>query len=395
MMGITPLSDSAQVSLLTSTPWNGAIYALYGHTAIRVNDTIQNIDLVYNYGVFNFNAPNFLYRFVKGETDYIVLPVHYEYYLEEYKSRGVGVVEQVFNLTQEEKQAIFDALVINSLPENRVYRYNYFYDNCSTRPRDIVEKCIKGKIEYTPTNKKQTYRDLVHEHSKAQPWSQFGIDLVIGADADKVITDRQKDFLPLYLMNAYEGAIVQNDTIQRGLLLSTNHLLEPAKSSLHPTGVNEYSPVNSPFVAGCILLFITLLVSFIVYINKWVVLGKIYDTLLFLIAGLAGCIIFFLMFFSEHPCTNPNWNIAWLNPLQLVFALLFFVKSLSKLLNVYHFINFVVLLAFLLAWSLIPQQLEIVFIPYILSLMVRSLMNITSQKKTKKRADYSLPKRAR
>ncbi|GAB6009024.1 lipoprotein N-acyltransferase Lnb domain-containing protein [Dysgonomonas reticulitermitis] len=380
------LSDSAQISLLTNTPWDGAVYALFGHTAIRINDPENNIDMVFNYGIFNMSKENFIFLFVKGETDHMVAVIDFHYYVEEYEERGVGVIEQVYNLTRKEKQEIFDALVINSLPENRVCRYNYFYDNCSTRPRDIIEKYINGKIEYTPTNKRQTYRDLVHECVDIQPWTKFGIDLVIGADADKIITDRQKDFLPHYLMNAYVGAIIKSDSTERRLLLESRSILQ----GISPA----YIEFNEPLYMGIALLVFTIALSLLVYIKKWYTLGKTYDTLLFLVAGAGGCIIFFLMFFSEHPCTNPNWNIIWLNPLQLLVALLFFVKPLTKCLSYYHFINFVALLLFLLAWCLIPQQLEIAFIPYILSICLRSGMNVLQQK-TKKKADYSLPKAAR
>lgn len=378
------LSDSAKVSLLTNAPWDEAVYSLFGHTSMRVSDPTQNIDYAFNFGLFNMSKSNFIFLFMKGETDYMVAPIPYNTYYQEYKERGVGIIEQVFNLTQKEKQDIFDALLINCLPANREYRYNYFYDNCSTRPRDIFEKYINGKIEYTPTNKEQTYRDLVIECTNSRQWFRFGINLVIGADADKVITDRQKDFLPRYLMNAYEGATIAGDSIPRNILLSTNTILE-AKP------FEKDFPVT-PLYAGIILLIISILISYIVYKKKMVGLGKAFDTILFLIAGIAGSIIFFLMFFSVHPCTNPNWNIIWLNPLQLIVALLFYVKSLSKCIYYYHFINFVALLAFLLAWNLIPQQLEVTFIPFILSIGLRSFMNVLQQKKFKKKADYSLPR---
>ncbi|HMM03912.1 MAG: DUF4105 domain-containing protein [Prevotella sp.] len=378
------LSDSAKVSLLTNAPWDEAVYSLFGHTSMRVSDPAQNIDYAFNFGLFNMSKSNFIFLFMKGETDYMVAPIPYNAYYQEYKERGVGIIEQVFNLTQKEKQDIFDALLVNCLPENREYRYNYFYDNCSTRPRDIFEKYINGKIEYTPTNREQTYRDLVIECTNSRLWFRFGINLVIGADADKVITDRQKDFLPRYLMNAYEGATVTGDSIPRNILLSTTTLLE-AKP------FEKDFPVT-PLYAGIILLIISILISYLVYKKQMKGLGKAFDTILFLIAGIAGCIIFFLMFFSVHPCTNPNWNIIWLNPLQLIVALLFFVKSLSKCIYYYHFINFVALLAFLLAWNLIPQQLEMTFIPFILSIGLRSFMNILQQKKFKKKADYSLPR---
>lgn len=380
------LSDSAELSLLTNAPWDEAIYTIFGHTSVRVKDPARKLDSVFDFGIFNMRKDNFILLFIKGETDYMVIASDYQDYLENRMNGGIGVVEQIFNFTQEEKQDIFDALVINTLPENRVYRYNYFYDNCSTRPRDIIEKYIKGKLIYAATDKKQTYRDLVHECSSSHPWMRFGIDLVIGADADKTITDRQKDFLPEYLMRAYEGAIIKNDIsdVSRKLLLSTDIILKPKPFS-------ENLPVT-PLYAGLLLLVLTLIISFVSYQKRIFTISKIFDTLLFMTAGLAGCIIFFLMFFSIHPCTSSNWNIIWLNPLQLIVAFLFFAKSLSKYVYYYHFINFVALLAFLLAWCLIPQQLEIAFIPFIMSIAIRSLMNILQQKQSKKKADYSLPR---
>ncbi|MFR9166866.1 MAG: DUF4105 domain-containing protein [Dysgonomonas sp.] len=193
------LSDSAKVSLLTSSSWDQEIYALFGHTAVRVNDPLNNIDYVFNYGVFDFNTPNFIFRFVKGETDYMLAATDFRYYLAEYRMREVEVTEQIFNLSQKEKQHIWDALCINAMPQNRVYRYNFFFDNCATRPRDLIENNIEGTVQYTLTNKNQTFRDLVHECVNKKPWVEFGIDLVIGSGADRLATDREKMFLPEYL----------------------------------------------------------------------------------------------------------------------------------------------------------------------------------------------------
>lgn len=380
-----PLSNDAQISLLTNAPWDEAIYSVFGHTSIRVKDPVKGLDLVFNFGMFNTRKDYFILLFIKGETDYMVMAYDYDIYLEDQVDKGAGIVEQVFNITQEERQNIFDALVVNTLPENREYRYNYFYDNCSTRPRDIIERYIKGEIQYTPTNKEQTFRNLVHECTRVRPWMKFGVDLVIGSDADKVITDRQKDFLPLYLMSAYEGATIKDTSdTNRELLLSTKTILEPKPFS-------DAFPV-SPLLSGIMVLIITILISFLSYYNRSFTISRIFDTVLFLCAGIAGFIIFFLWFFSVHPATNPNWNIIWLNPLQLIVAFLFFAKSLSKYIYYYHFINFAALLAFLLAWYLIPQQLEIAFIPFILSICIRSIMNILEQNKRKKKADYSLPR---
>ncbi len=378
---LVKLSDSAQISLLTNSPSNSEVFRLYGHTAIRVKDDLKNIDLVFNYGVFDFDSPNFIYRFAKGETDYVLAGYDFRQYLLEYDYRRISVYEQFFNLTQAEKQKIWEGLCINSLPQNRKYRYNFFFDNCSTRPRDIIENNVSGKITYTPTNKHQTFRDLVHECVRREPWVKFGIDLVIGSGADSIISDRQKMFLPAYLENAYRNStITRYDSITESFIKNEGYILDFKDSSKD----NLYAFTwNNPFIVGCFLLLITILFSIFTFRNKRGISDKIYDFLLFFTYGVAGCIVAFLMFVSEHPCTNPNWNLVWLNPVQLIAAFLFFPKYFSKCIYYYHFINFVLLILFLICWFIIPQHLEIAFIPYILALCVRSGTNIVKYTKKK------------
>jgi len=205
------LTDSAKISLLTASPWHGAVYALFGHTAIRVQDDSTGVNAVFNYGYFDSSQPNFIYHFVRGETDYILGVTSFEEFLSEYAYKGQQVIAQELNLTTDEKQQLYEALYVNALPENRKYRYNYFYDNCSTRPRDMVEKYTDGEVQYPPTPREQTYRDLVHEYVDSYPWLLFGIDLVIGNSADRPIDVREKMFIPRYLMDSFDGAIVQKN----------------------------------------------------------------------------------------------------------------------------------------------------------------------------------------
>src|SRR5690606_35921872 len=164
------LNDSAKISLITSSPWYGEVYAYFGHTAILVQDDSTGINAVFNYGYFDSSQPNFYYHFVKGETDYILGATSYEDFIAEYGSKGQEVVIQELNLTPKTKQRLFEALYLNAMPENREYRYNFFYDNCATRPRDMVEKYTNGTIIYQPTSKEQTFRDLVHECVSVDPW---------------------------------------------------------------------------------------------------------------------------------------------------------------------------------------------------------------------------------
>lgn len=368
------LNDDAKISLLTASPWYGPIYAFFGHTGIRVQDDSTGVDVVFNYGYFDSTQPHFIYHFIRGKTDYIVGGTTFEAFLSEYGYHGQQVIEQELNLSPEEKQRLFDALVINALPENRGYRYNYFYDNCATRPRDMVEKYTDGIIQYLSTTSNQSYRDLVHECVDGYPWTKFGIDLLIGSSADSIIDVRGKMFIPDYLMSSFDGATIQKgDTLSIPLVKNKEILLSV------DTEINKKSEgvMFSPFLTAFVLFLLTMAISLvqIVKLNRTQFV-RLYDTILFSIAGMAGIILLVLMFFSEHPATNPNWNFIWLNPFALIAASFFWMKSANKAVYFYHFINFVLLTLFLLLWWLIPQQLPLATIPFSMSLWFRSGTNI-------------------
>ena len=368
------LDDNARISLLTASPWYGPIYAFFGHTGIRVQDDSTGVDVVFNYGYFDSTQPHFIYNFIRGKTDYIVGGTTFEAFLSEYRYHGQQVIEQELNLSPAEKQQLFDALTINALPENRGYRYNYFYDNCATRPRDMVEKYTDGAIQYLPTASNQSYRDLVHECVDGYPWTKFGIDLLIGSSADSTIDVRAKMFIPDYLMNSFDGATIQrNDTLSVPLMKNKEVLLSVDKEINKKSEGVIFTPVLTAFA----LLLLTIIISLVqtVDLNRRK-LARLYDTILFAIAGLAGIILLVLMYFSEHPATNPNWNFVWLNPFALIAASFFWMKSANKAVYFYHFINFVLLTLFLLLWWLIPQQLPLATIPFSMSLWFRSGTNI-------------------
>jgi hypothetical protein len=283
--------------------------------------------------------------------------------------RGLEVVEQELSLSIQQKQQLWEDLYINSLPENRQYRYNFLFDNCATRPRDMVENIINKSIAYPSTKPNQTFRNLIHECVHQFAWMQFGIDLVLGSGADRYITDREKMFLPNYLMDAFEGAKVHhNDSVNTPLVKSSVKLLEADSEENARSEWNMLKPVPVAFA----LLVITLIISFFQLRFNHHKTARIYDTLLFSVAGLAGLIITFLVFFSEHPITDANWNLAWLHIGHLFVAVLFWVKYLKKVVYYYHFINFAVLSLFLLSWWFVPQQLPLATIPFAMSLLLRS-----------------------
>ena len=375
------LSDSAKISLLTASPWRGAVYALFGHTAIFVQDDSTGVNAVFNYGYFDSSQPNFIYHFVRGETDYILGVTSFQDFLSEYAHRGQQVIAQELNLSPDKKQQLYEALSVNALPENREYRYNYFYDNCATRPRDMVEHYADGLIQYSPTPQEQTYRDLVKECVVGYPWLHFGIDLIIGNDADRTIDVREKMFIPRYLMDSFNDASVQkNDTLRFSLVQQKEIVLEPNSETNSPKAVSKFTPLAAAILLLLLTLFISLTQLFKLSPTK---LTLFYDTILFGIAGLGGGILFFMMFFSAHPAMRPNWNFVWLNLFALIAAFLFWVKSAKNVVYFYQIINFAVLTLFLLLWWLIPQTLPAATIPFSMSLWLRSGTNILIWRKMK------------
>ncbi len=359
------LNEDATISLLTVYPRDKAIYAIFGHTAIRVQDAAQNIDWVYNYGYFDSSRPNFIYHFVKGETDYVLGIDLFGSFIFSYAKDNSHIEEQVLNLSLEGKKAIFNFLNENALPENREYRYNYFFDNCTTRPRDIIEKFIPGKIIYPEQDHPTSFRTLVHHCTQPYPWLSFGIDLVLGSGADSTIHLRNEMFLPVKLMFAFDKATVVEDSIQYPLVKSTQTVLSPTYEE-----DDKKSTIFTPILSGGILLLITLCVSVAGLKKKRLFKG--YDFALFLSAGIAGCIVWFICFISTHPCTSCNYNVLWLQPLHIIAAFFFLLNIGKKAIKCYHLFNFAVLTLLLSGWYFIPQQIPFAAFLMALCLWLRS-----------------------
>ena len=358
-----PLSPQAQISLLTCSPSDDMVFTLYGHTAIRIFDPVHKIDQIYNYGQFDFSKPNFIYRFAKGETDYMLGATYFSYFLFEYESRGSEVCEQVLNLLPEEKESLWQALEWNRQPENRMYRYNFFFDNCATRPAVMIENHIQGIINYAPVSGLPTFRDVINYCTRNHPWQTFGCDLVVGMPSDRVMTQRETFFIPEYLKNAFDKAEILREGQSEPLVKQTNIL-------------SEKDPPSTPLLITSPLLCFSLLFVIILAltINEWrrKKYYRIVDVLLFFIAGLAGCILFFLSFLSVHPSMFPNISLLWLHPLHLMGIVFFSVKKWKLLAFWYHLINFAVVISMCVGWFFITQHFNIAFIPLIACLLLRS-----------------------
>lgn len=305
--------DSVEFSLLTCSP-HEEIYSLYGHTALRYKDLHhgESTDVVFNWGVFNFKAPHFVARFVFGLTDYELEIAPYKAFCRYYQHWGSQVVEQVLNLTTEEKVALNAALKENYQQENRVYRYNYFYDNCSTRPRDILERCISGKVVYTPRNGYQpSFREMIHQQTANHRWATYGNDMLLGVKADLTTNRQEQEFLPANLLYDFDHATVVDASGNSRPLVSE-------RRQAIAGGVQTVEPdfLLTPTEVFCLLLALSLTVFVAEYKRKKTFVT--FDVLLMLLLGLAGCVLF-VMIFSQHPTTSLNLQLLLINPVHLFF----------------------------------------------------------------------------
>jgi len=371
------LSEEAKISILTSAPYQDEVFTVFGHAAFRVSDPVAQGDWVFNYGIFDFSQSNFILRFALGETDYVLGVTNYQSYIIEYQMRGSDVTEQVLNLTQEEKNRLFNALAENAKPENRVYRYNFFFDNCATRLPEMVERYTEGEVIYNDTPQQKTFREMVHNCTARNKWLTFGIDLALGSPADRLATPHEMMFLPYYLKEIYEKAtIVSPDGSERKMVSGTT-VINAIESDEEDNSI--FNTIFTPIVCGWLLFALIAAITFKEKRQK-----KYYravDIILFTIAGIAGCVLFFLCFISVHPSIWPNWSVVWLHPFHLIGVLLFSLKKAKKAAYYYHFINFAALSLFLLGWYFIPQQMNTAFIPLIATLGLRSAYAISKRNK--------------
>jgi hypothetical protein len=300
--------DSVEVSLLTCSP-HEEIYSLYGHSALRWHSGEQ--DIVFNWGMFSFNKPYFVLRFVFGLTDYELGAYPYDSFWPYYQKWGSSITEQVLNLTNDEKRQLQQALIENLKPENKVYRYNFFYDNCSTKPRDMIEGCINGKVIYNEREDfAPTFREMVRECNRYHSWSKFGNDMLLGVKADMKTSREEQEFLPHNLMYDVARAQIYKDGEYRPLV-KEEHLLVPP--GVHKWG---FGLGIGPYEAFTLLLLLSIGIALYEWRKKKI--ARWWDVLLMTIQALVG-VVLTVMIFSQHPTTSLNLNLLLFNPLPLLF----------------------------------------------------------------------------
>jgi hypothetical protein len=361
------------MSLLTCASGQ-EIYSLFGHTAIRYENLTRGTDVVFNYGIFNFNSPNFELRFALGETDYRLGVERFDYFDWEYQMQGRGVVQQTLNLQPAEKLRLVQLLEENYRPENRVYRYNFFYDNCATRPRDMVERAATGGIHYADdmnADSGESFRSIIYRYTEEHPWSRLGIDLCLGSRADRPITRRELMFVPFYVHDFFATAQVADTTGRLRPLVSREDTVVNVHGGAGRTWVSR---LNTPNKVAWILFLHVLgftLVGLWRRHSFWEV-----DLLVFGMAGVVGCIMAFLVFFSQHPTVSPNYQLIVFHPLHLLLLPWVVARVRKRRRSWYLLANCAILTLFMLLWPLIPQNFNSAILPLAACLWIRALNNL-------------------
>ncbi|HMP28051.1 MAG TPA: DUF4105 domain-containing protein [Saprospiraceae bacterium] len=298
-----------QISLLTIAP-GSEIYSLFGHTAIRVKDLKSEEDITYNYGTFDFRTPNFMVKFLRGKLLYQLSKAPFYAFMYEYNEIKRSVVEQVLDITQEEATEIYSFLENNALPENKDYLYDFLYDNCTTRARDIFNNHLKMSIDDEDVVNK-TFRQMLHEYLTPYPWTKFGIDLIVASRADKKTDAQTQMFLPDYLETQMAKATQDSVENKRFIFMPSRQLIyfDKADSSLH-----MFTPFN--IFLGLALLLILL------YFTKFKAAAYSVMTLLFVILGIGSMVLAFMWFATDHYTTKINYNLLWMSPLYLLLPFL-------------------------------------------------------------------------
>ncbi len=347
---IDSLSAEAQVSLITIFPGDDVYSSVGGHSALRVYDPQQGIDWAFNYGTFDFsNLTTFIPNFLYGKLDYLLSVGSYpraEDYYWEVEQRPI--LEQVLNLTAEQREAIFRYLQENARPENRTYRYDFFYDNCSTRIRDVLEQALGEQVRFNWASGPQpSYRKLLDDPLVDQPWLNFGLDVLLGSPADQTTTERQATYQPLVLMRAFDHAEVNPDSAWIPLVAHTDTVAWSDERG-HPP-----APLPWPQIVGWLLFALGVVLS-IRRLRQPSSSRSWFDAVLFGVAGLVGVAVFFLWVISEHAVTKTNLDMLWAWPTHLVAAVFLRRKKPPRWLGPYFLLTAIAALTTVLGWPFWP-----------------------------------------
>jgi hypothetical protein len=349
------LSPQSEISLLTCGSGTD-LYSTFGHTAIRVNDPVNNRDLVFNYGTFQF-TDDFYVLFTMGKLNYRLSIENYDSFEAGYRYENRWVKEQILNLSYGQKQAVFEFLRVNYLPKNREYLYDFFYDNCTSRARDLFESVLKEKLHYNEIQgEDSTFKDMLDIYTPDMPWSDAGMDLGLGSAGDRVVNEHMKLFLPDYLLRAYDNAQIEDSTGKLQPFVKEKRLVVeqiPLKSSF------DFSQPLVVFWGFALLYF---LLSWWLK-RHWI--QRSLDAILYTIMGLVGWLIMFLWFVTDHTTTQYNLDAAWALPFYIPLGWFVLQSNMANWLKVFFKVAAIINIILLVGWFVLPQDLNAVYIPII------------------------------
>jgi hypothetical protein len=297
-----------QISILTCAPGED-VYTAWGHTAIRIIDSSKQTDIVYNFGTFDFDTPNFLLDFIKGNLNYFLSADNFQNFIFEYQYYGRSIKEQVLILTDAEKINWQNALLKNLEGNNRYYLYNFIIDNCTTRVKDGFYQFANTQV---PPSNIKSFRTHVVEapYQQGIPWIGLGIDVLLGAVSDQAPTALQAGFLP--------------DLFFEQLAAQAKHIESTQNYDFTKTvPVQPTDPVY--YIIGLIMVYL--------FVGKWnarwtVIAAKIIDFSLLFIFGLGGLLLVYMSVFSLHTACHNNFNIAWIHPFYFIALIFYFIKPI-------------------------------------------------------------------
>jgi hypothetical protein len=337
------------------------LYATFGHSAVRVVDSLNGGDYIFNYGTFDFDTPHFYWKFTRGKLMYSLSAQDFPSFLLGYREEKRSVTEQVLNLTCAEREAVWQFLQYNYLPQNRYYKYDFLFDNCSTRIRDIFTRIFGPSLTVSDIvpERDLSFRAVINSYLQYKPWEKLGINLMFGMSTDMAMNSSQIMFLPEYLMKGMDSSRVNGKP------------LVEKKEVLYDPGV---SPDQSyPFYLHP-LFWLTLVAVFVVFVSfsrrrnitrrltPWI------ERSLFFLTGLLGCFLLFMWFGTDHRVCRWNFNLLWACPFNFIFS--FYVQKNTLWVKRYAILVIVFNLILLLSWFVLPQQLPLEVIPVLIALVI-------------------------
>jgi hypothetical protein len=377
----TSLSDQAEISILTIGPGE-ALYDRFGHSAFRVNDPTQNLDWAFNYGTYDFNAPNFYGKFVQGQMMYALSVSYFDAFFTQYKRQNRSVQEQTLNLSQEQKNQLFAYLQWNAQVGNRSYRYDFFYDNCATRIRDVLVKNLGGALDYGQAFKPEpmTFRQLIQNQVPYNNWGSVGMDIAIGAVVDVPATPWQFQFLPKYVAQAHAEASVIGLNARESLIKSDEVLFQPATTEPQKSSLMRLLMfLGSPLMIFSVLGLLLVLRSWWDHQRQQRCIHT--DRAIWLLTGVIGIFLVLLWFATDHLATKMNYNLLWAMPTSAIVALLSFRQKSAPWMGQYQLFLVLMLILMVMHQFTGVQSFAPALWPLIAGLMIRLIYSRNAIKK--------------